>query len=123
MPTTAEANEFVASWIEAWNRHDLESVMAMVAEEVEFISPYLPMMTTSTADRLHGKDALRGWFAQALENSDFKIDPPLYVFASPDSVVLVEKIGDPIAANVFFFNDQGLVKRSIVHEQADVSIP
>jgi len=121
MPTTEQASEFVSTWIEAWNRHDLDSVMAMVSEDVEFISPYLPMMTTSAEDRLHGKPALRGWFSQALENPDFKIDPPLYVFASPDSVVLVEKIGDPIAANVFFFDEQGLVKRSIVHEQATSS--
>ena len=65
----------------------------------------------------------RAWYAQALENPDFKIDPPLYIFASPDSVVLVEKIGDPIAANVFFFDEQGLVKRSIVHEQAVSPLP
>lgn len=118
MPTTQQATRFVTAWIEAWNRHDLDAVMAMIAEEVEFISPYLPMMTSSKEDRLLGKPALRGWFAQALENPDFRIDPPLYVFASPDSVVLVEKIGDPIASNVFFFDDEGLVKRSIVHEQA-----
>jgi len=116
MPTTEQANEFVNTWIAAWNRHDLDSVMA--SEDVEFISPYLPMMTSSTDDRLHGKEALRVWFAQALENPDFKIDPPIYVFASPDSVVLVEKIGDPIVANVFFLDDDGLIKRSIVHEQA-----
>jgi len=118
MPTTEEASAFVSAWIAAWNRHDLEAVMAMIAEDVEFISPYLPMMTDSPEDRLQGKSALRGWFSQALENPDFAIDPPIFVFASPDSVVLVEKIGEPIAANVFFFDDEGLVKRSIVHEQA-----
>ena len=118
MPTTEQATQFVSAWIEAWNRHDLDAVMAMIAEDVEFISPYLPMMTDSSADRLRGKPALQGWFAQALENPDFKIDPPVYIFASPDSVVLVEKIGDPTAANVFFFDAEGLVKRSIVHEQA-----
>ena len=118
MPTTEEASAFVKTWIEAWNRHDLEAVMAMIADDVEFISPYLPLMTDSDEDRLQGKAALRGWFAQALTDPAFKIDPPIYVFASPDSVVLVEKIGDPIAANVFFLDDAGLVRRSIVHEQA-----
>jgi ketosteroid isomerase-like protein len=105
---------FVATWIAAWNRHDLEAVMAMCDEDIEFVSSFLVSMYDEPSGRLHGKAALRRWF-EASMNNDIHIEPPIHVLTGMDSAVLVEEISGTVAANVFTFGPDGLIVRSVVH--------
>ena len=113
---TREAGEaFVTRWIDAWNRHDLEAVMAMVAPDVEFVSPFVVTMYDEPSGVLRGREALEGWFGAALRLPDFHIEPPLHVLVAVDTVCLVERINGTVAANVFTLDDEGRVVRSVVH--------
>lgn len=109
------ARELIDRWIAAWNRHDLQAVMAMIADDVVFESPFLVHMYGEPSGRLRGKRALRGWFERALANPDFRIDPPLHVFTCVDSIVLVERVNGTLAANVFTLDAAGRIARSAVH--------
>ena len=39
MLTKAQAEQFAADWIAAWNSHDLDRIMTHYADDVELISP------------------------------------------------------------------------------------
>jgi ketosteroid isomerase-like protein len=32
-------NDHVESWINAWNKHDLQTILSMYSEDIEFSSP------------------------------------------------------------------------------------
>jgi ketosteroid isomerase-like protein len=62
--TTDNATTFAAEWAEAWNRRDIEYVLAHFHEDVEFTSPTaLAVMGVPT---VRGKTALREYWATAL---------------------------------------------------------
>jgi ketosteroid isomerase-like protein len=62
--TTDDARTFAARWAEAWNRRDIEQVLAHFHDEVVFTSPTaLAVMGTPT---VRGKEALRGYWTTAL---------------------------------------------------------
>jgi ketosteroid isomerase-like protein len=109
------ARRFVDEWIAAWNRHDLETICGMLADDVEFVSPFLGPMYDTPSGVLLGRDAVRGWFAKSLEDPNFHIDDPLYVLTGLDTVVLVESINGVVAANVFTLDAAGRITRSQVH--------
>lgn len=113
--TQEKADHFVETWIAAWNRHDLDTIMSMCHDEVEFESGFLVSMFDVPSGKLHGKAELRRWFAKSVEGGTIHIDPPIHVLISIDTVCLVESIGGTIAANVFTLDEAGLITRSIVH--------
>jgi ketosteroid isomerase-like protein len=62
--TTDDARSFAARWAEAWNRRDIEQVLADFHDEVEFTSPTaLAVMGTPT---VRGKGSLREYWTKAL---------------------------------------------------------
>jgi ketosteroid isomerase-like protein len=65
----AFAIEHTNKWLEAWNNHDLEAVLSMYSETVEFSSPKIkavfPQRNTA---KINNKDELRKYWAEALKN-------------------------------------------------------
>ena len=55
-------------WVAAWNARDLERVLALYTEDASMASPYIRAMGLSETGRLRGKDALRGYWGEALPN-------------------------------------------------------
>lgn len=62
--TRNEALEFATKWIEAWNRLDVEAVLATFEENVSFTSP--SALATVGVGTVHGKPALREYWNAAL---------------------------------------------------------
>jgi ketosteroid isomerase-like protein len=62
--TTEDARAFAAQWADAWNRREIEQVLAHFHHDVEFTSPTaLAVMGTPT---VRGKGALREYWTKAL---------------------------------------------------------
>ena len=62
--TSADARGFAAQWAEAWNRRDIEQVLAHFHDDVAFTSPTaLAVMGTPT---VRGKESLREYWTTAL---------------------------------------------------------
>jgi hypothetical protein len=75
MKNREDGNRFAESWIAAWNRRDVESVLAMYAEELSFTSPTALDITGHATVR--GKSALRSYWQAALghiEHLHFSLD-------------------------------------------------
>jgi hypothetical protein len=64
--THDEALAWARRWIDDWNRHDVEAVLAHFADDVEFVSPVAATVTGDPSGVVLGKDALRAYWTTAL---------------------------------------------------------
>ena len=62
--TTQDPHAFAAEWIEAWNTHDLERILAHYDAGVVFLSPLAKQRTGH--GRVEGIEALRAYWAAGL---------------------------------------------------------
>lgn len=69
----SHAVQFAKSWIEAWNRRDIEQVLAMYVEDLSFTSP--TALETLGHPTVVGKRALRDYWQKALARvADLRFD-------------------------------------------------
>jgi ketosteroid isomerase-like protein len=76
-------------WIDAWNSHDLERVLALYSDETEMTSELIPRLGFDPTGTVRGKDALRAYWRKGLEmlpNLHFTL---IDVYVSPDSLVVL----------------------------------
>ncbi|MES1198880.1 MAG: nuclear transport factor 2 family protein [Pseudomonadota bacterium] len=63
-------------WYDAWNAHDLEGVLALYADDVEFSSPYIVALGLSQDGVIEDKAMLRAYFELGLARiPDLKFTP------------------------------------------------
>ena len=67
MLTKAEAEEFAADWIAAWNSHELDRIMAHYHDDVELISPVAMQLLQAPGGLVSGKANLRAYFQRGLQ--------------------------------------------------------
>jgi ketosteroid isomerase-like protein len=82
-------------WIDAWNSHDLERILALYSDDSEMTSDKIPLLGLDPTGTLRGKDRLRQYWSKGLEllpNLQFTL---IDVYVSPDSLV------------VFYENERG----------------
>lgn len=61
--------EFSERYYAAWNKRDLDAILALYADDIEFSSPYIAALGFSPDGVIHGKDLLRLYFEKALERA------------------------------------------------------
>ncbi|PJJ59484.1 nuclear transport factor 2 family protein [Hymenobacter chitinivorans] len=114
-----QAAEFAHDWVESWNAHDLNRIMAHYAEELDFCSPLIQQLGADASGTLHSKEALRAYFATGLDrypNLRFELQQ---VLPGVQSVVLYYRsINDWPAAEYMELNAQGRVQRVRAHYAA-----
>ena len=64
--THDDAHRWAEEWVSAWNRHDVDAVLAHFADDVEFCSPVAATVTGDPSGVVHGRDALRRYWTTAL---------------------------------------------------------
>jgi ketosteroid isomerase-like protein len=110
------ARGFAAEWIEAWNAHDLDRILAHYADDFEMISRLIVERGHDPSGRLKGKAAVRLYWAEGLAAK-----PPLrftleQVLLGVDSVVVIyRRASGHQAAETFFFDAEGKVVRAAAH--------
>lgn len=62
--TRSDALRFAADWIDAWNRLDIEAVLATFEDSIAFTSPRA--LATFGVGTVHGKQELRAYWSAAL---------------------------------------------------------
>jgi hypothetical protein len=67
MLSEAQAQAFVHEWIEAWNAHDLERILAHWADECVFTSPIVARLMNDASGTVRGKAALRAYWRRGLD--------------------------------------------------------
>jgi hypothetical protein len=66
MLTKEEAYHFAEHWLNAWNAHDLDQIMAHYDDQVELSSPVAVLLLNDSKGRVVGKTNLRAYFGKGL---------------------------------------------------------
>lgn len=121
MLTKNFADRFAADWIAAWNAHDLPRILSHYADDFEMSSPYIVQLLGEPAGKLKGKAAVGAYWRRALERMPTLRFELVDTLVGVDSLVLYYKGARGLAAEVFFFNQAGLVGKAAAHDaQADL---
>jgi hypothetical protein len=74
-----DAASWAQAWIDLWNDHDLEGMLAQYREDVRFVSPMAELVTGSAL--VEGKAALRDYWRLALSRIrpvQFELERTIY---------------------------------------------
>lgn len=111
-----QAERLGYTWVEAWNRHDLDGIMAHYSDDVVFTSPFVTMLVNEPDGTLHGASALRAYFSKGLAAYPELRFELLDVLTGVSSVTLYYRsVKDKLAAEVMRLNADGLIARVEVH--------
>ena len=109
--TTPEAPGFAAEWSAAWNRRDVDGVLAHFHDDVVFTSPYAAEFVLGSAGVVRGKAALREYWCTAIKaipNLHFDI---VGVYGGASVLVINYRNQGGTLVNEVLEFDGGLVRR------------
>jgi ketosteroid isomerase-like protein len=109
------AKRFAREWVDAWNAHDLERVLAHYDEDFEISSPYVKLLAGEPSGTLKGKPAIRAYWTSALKAIPHLRFELLTVFAGVNSVMVYYQGHRGLVAEVFQFGPSGKVARAFAH--------
>ena len=108
--------QFANEWINAWNSHDLDSIMSHYAEELEFYSPLIIRLNINPDGRITHKTDLRDYFKVGLEKFPDLHFNLHHVLAGLNSVVLYyESVNNTLSAEFMLFNEDGKISQVRAH--------
>ena len=64
--TQAFADAFARDWVDGWNSHDIERILAHYSADFEMRSPLIAQRGFSATGRLVGKEAVRAYWTPAV---------------------------------------------------------
>ena len=67
MLSEEKAGELAALWVQAWNAHDLDAIMAHYHDEIVLESPVAAQLLGDPAGSVCGREAVRAYFARGLQ--------------------------------------------------------
>lgn len=109
------AEHFSAEWIAAWNDHDLDRILSHYAEDFTMSSPYIAQIAGEPSGKLEGKAAVGAYWKKALERMpDLRFEHHATLVGA-GSVTIYYRGARGMAAEVFFFGDDGVVVEAAAH--------
>jgi ketosteroid isomerase-like protein len=110
------ARSFADEWIRAWNNKDIDAIMRHYAEHVVFSSPFILKSQINGKGTIHGKNALRKYFENAL-NKDAALHFDLkHIMVGIKSITLIYvRKKTMLASEVMILNDEGNVVEGLSH--------
>lgn len=110
--TTDAITAFVHHWVQAFNDHDLDSIMAHYADELEFYSPLIPLLHFNPEGRISTKTELRRYFQIGLNTyPDLHFTLHNYFTGINSVVIYYTSVNNRLAAESFQLNEEGKVIR------------
>lgn len=65
--TDPEADHIAQSWIDAWNRHDMDAILAHYTDDFEMTTSHIVSLMNDPTGTLKGKEDLGGYWRKALQ--------------------------------------------------------
>jgi ketosteroid isomerase-like protein len=110
--TRTFAERFAREWVEAWNAHDLDAILAHYHDDFTMSSPRIAEVAGEPSGVLAGKRAVGAYWRKALDAlPDLRFEL-LAVFVGADCVVIRYQGARGPAAEAFFFDGGGRVVRA-----------
>jgi len=112
MLTAGKATQFAEEWIEAWNNHDLDRIVAHYCDDVIFSSPFVTSIEGVATGSLYGREALGVYFKAALNKFPSLCFELHTVFHGTDALTIVYRsVNNLVAAETMVLSDDFHVKR------------
>ena len=112
MLTAGNASQFAEEWIEAWNNHDLNRIMAHYSDDIVFSSPFVASVGGVATGTLCGREELRVYFKAALSKFPSLRFELHTVFLGTDALTIVYKsVNDLLAAETMVLSEDCHIKR------------
>ncbi|HEX3622440.1 MAG TPA: nuclear transport factor 2 family protein [Acidimicrobiales bacterium] len=105
----AQAEAAAAEWIEAWNAHDPQRVVAHFRDDVVVYSPLAARLRPGSGGVLHGKDAVLSYYEDGLASSGDLRFSLVDVCTGVDGFTIVYRNHhDILVTEALTFDDTGL---------------
>ncbi len=119
MISKEQAQRFAKEWIDAWNAHDLDAILAHYSDDFEMTSPFIVTVMNEPSGTIKGKQNVRAYWQKAIDRfPDLKFEL-LEVLTGANSITLYYKSyrsgAVRLAAEVFFFDSGGKVNKAFAH--------
>jgi hypothetical protein len=110
------AEHFAADWIDSWNSHDLERILAHYEDDFEMSSPFIPQIGGEPSGTLRGKAAVGAYWRKGLELIPDLHFEPITTLLGVDSITLYYKGAQGrLVAEVFHFGSNQKVVKAFSH--------
>src|SRR5262245_31681453 len=97
------AEDFARDWIDSWNSHDLDRILAHYSDQFEMSSPVIIQIAGEPSGTLKGKDAVGAYWAKALSLiPDLRFEL-VTTLIGVNSITLYYKGTPGLSAEVFHF--------------------
>ncbi len=101
------------NWVDAWNNCDLDAVMTHYADDVSVCSPLVRRRLNNSDAWVHGKSALRDYFAVGMGNPDLQFTlKSVHVGVQSMSMVYARENGIQVV-DTMELNADGLTTRMV----------
>ncbi len=112
------AEHFARDWIDSWNSHDIDRILAHYSEQFEMSSPVIIQIAGEPSGTLKGKDAVGAYWAKALSLiPDLRFEL-VTTLIGVNSITLYYKGPRGLSAEVFHFAPDKKVLRAYAHYAA-----
>jgi ketosteroid isomerase-like protein len=111
-----KAKNYAYEWIDAWNSHDLERILAYYSDDFEMTTPLIVKLMNHPTGTLKGKETIKPFWEKALTLIPGLRFELLDVLSSVDSISIHYKaVFGKRGMEVLFFDSKGKIKKSIAH--------
>jgi hypothetical protein len=116
MVTEQKAEQIAREWIEAWNHHDLDAIIAHYTNNIEFTSPFIVKLLGNTSGTIKGKEALRSYFEKGLTAyPDLKFNLIQVLTGVNSLTIYYRSVKKMLAAEVMVLNSKGEITKVMAH--------
>lgn len=110
------AEHFATDWIDSWNSHNLERILAHYEDDFEMSSPFIAQLADEPSGTLRGKTAVGAYWGKALERIPDLYFELITTLVGVDSITLYYRGAQGrLAAEVFYFGSNQKVVKAFAH--------
>lgn len=104
------ANEFAKDWIDSWNAHDLDAILAHYTDDFLMTSPAIVQITGETSGQLQGKKEVGGYWRKALNKyPELKFELLSVKLGVRSMIINYKGLKGQRVSEILHFNMQGRV--------------
>ena len=110
----AQAQQFAAEWVAAWNRHDVDAVLAHYTDDFTMTTPMIQKLLGIPTGTLQGKKAVGDYWRAALQKIPDLQFSIIETTCGVDTVsIYYNAVLGRRAIETFFFNAEGKVFKAL----------
>lgn len=110
------AKHFAEEWIQTWNSHDLDQILAHYSDDFEITTPMIKTVMGIESGTLKGKAAIREYWQTALNKiPDLRFELKEVTESVGSIALYYQSVFGKMAIEVMFFDEQGKINKVIAH--------